>query len=468
MIYAHPAIFPACSRGLFSTLSLVWLCVFALCLHPSIGSAQPAANKAKTPTKPAPKSDKKPLVMEKFEQPSDTALPFGFEAPSEPLPIMSLEQPIATKEELTRLNREAVSKFAKVLRDCDTSAGGKQIVEGSIRYRLAEMTLPEKRKDLPDLHRKLMREVTSPPSPGQKPSEIAAMAQLVNQELVKQISGLLLNNFYVRLHAVLILSELDYAPAHALLLQVIQAPDIKVNPDQGQPEAIKIAAMQGLIRILKFANPPATVAQRNTIAQAIVGELQKHDTHWWYQMRLIEGLRNMTVAVDAGNNKPFVVEALLAVIADGRREWAVRSKACYAIGRVPIPAAVKADDVVTAVSEYALQLSNAAAAKPENPVWKGCFWDLYLTFRPDGTKDKDGKDRDLDAERRVVGGLLARFKGAAQPAYDVIVPIARDVLRVPSKPPAAGDLKKLSDFVNQRAPAPNPDGKAKPAGQTGG
>ena len=402
--------------------------------------------KTNNAAKPDPKAKKnQPL---EFTQPDPDKLPPGFTPAPEPIAMMDLEQPITTKDELARLKKEVSGKFSRVLRDCDQSSAGKQIVEASIRYRLGEMTLRDKRKDLPDLHKTLMREITNGiGTPGIKPADVASMTQYVNSEIVKQIPELLVNNFYVRLHAVLILSELDYVPAHSLLLQVLQGKDPSEDPIKGQPQSIKIAAAQGLIRILKFTSP--SVAQKTTIAKAIVDELQKPQNHWWYQMRLIEGLRNMTVSVDAGNNKPFVIDALLAVIKDPKREWVVRARACHAIGRVPIPAGVNPNDVVTAIADFALQMSNAAQAKPNNPHWKGSFWDVYLAFKPDGSKDKDGKEKDLDAEKKISGGLLARSKASAQPAYEVIVPIVRDVLH--GKPPAAADVKSLNDFVQSRS-----------------
>ena len=433
--------------------TLLYALVFGLVLvtgQYSVFAQAGGAVKAKT-GKPAPdknKAEKDKKVPEKFVQPDPDALPQGFRPAPEPLAIMSLDQPILSKEELAKLKKDVTGKFSRVLRDCDLSAAGKQVVKSSIRFRLAEMTQPEKRKDLPELHKTLMREITTgiTSNPGIKPADVAAMLQFVNQEVVDQIPELLVNNFYVRLHAVLILSEIDFTPAHVLLLQVIQAKEITEDPLLGQPPAVKIAATQGLIRILRFTSP--TVAQKTTIAHALIDELQKTNTYWWYQWRLVEGLRYVTVAVDAASNKPFVVDALIAVIKDPKREWIIRAKACYAIGRIPIPASVNSSDIVTVISDFALQLSNEAQAKPNNPIWKNCYWDVYLAFKSDGSKDKDGKDKDMDAEKRVVGGLLARVKPTAQPAYDLIVPIVRDALH--GKAPAAEDVKNLGSFVKSR------------------
>ncbi len=460
----HRAKFPSHSYSMYTqstcslhlkTTSFVLAFLFAAWLGEMSGWAQqrpPAGTKDK---KSADNKAATPPAGDKFQQPDPDWLPPTFQPLPEPLAIMSLEQPIVTKEELAKLKKDFSGKFTKALRDCDLSANGKQIIEGGIRFKLAEMTLQEKKKDLPDfhklpeLHKNLMREISpggGVGNPNAKPADVALTVQFVNQEIVRQIPELLVNNFYVRLHAVLILSEMDFPPAHALLLQVIQAKDIHDDPVKGQPEAIKIAAMQGLVRILRFTAPP--VKDRSVIAMAIVEELKKTETHWWYQLRLIEGLRHMTVAIDAGNNKPFVIEALLAVIKDPKRSWPVRAKACYALGRVPIPSAVNPADVVTAIADCALQLSNAAQARPNNPIWKNCFWDLYLAFKPDGSKEKDGKDKDLDAEKKIPGGLLARFKPAAQPAYEVIVPICSGVIQ--GKAPDPGDVMKLSAFVKGR------------------
>jgi hypothetical protein len=381
-------------------------------------------------------------------------LPPSYQPPPEPLAIMELDQPIATKEELTKLNKEFVggaNKFAKALRNGDLSPPGKAAIEGGIRYKLATMTLKENRDKLPNLHKRFIDELGNIGTPNMKPNVIAATSDFVNHEVIKQIPDLFKNNFYVRLHAVLIVSELDYSPGHALLVQVIQAKSIKDEEITGQPLAVKIAATQGLIRILKFARPAPAFKDRTAIAHAVVDQLLTlDDTHWWYQHRLIEALRYMDVSVDAGNqNKPFVLDALLTVIKDPERSWIARTKACYAIGRVPLPPGTEHKDVVNAVAECALQLAQAAAAKPNSPMWKGCFWDVYLAFRPNDSP-KDPKEKDEDAEKKLPGGLLARSKGVAQPAYELIVPIVRDVLG--GKPPAAADILNLQRFVPQAPP----------------
>ncbi len=408
-------------------------------------SAGEKTTSAQAPTKPAKKAAQ---PADELKIDPDT-LPAKWQPPPKPLAIMDLELPIATKEELAKLKKEW-QKFSKVKNDCDLSQQGRAVIQASIRYRLAEMTaitpsvMKDKPKELPELHRQIITEISVNNNSVKRPVDVAAMAEAINKEVVKQIPELLRNNFYVRLHAVLILSEMDFAPAYEILLSVVQSKDILEDAVDGQPEAIKIAAVNGLIRILRFAKGP--VKDRTTIANAVVEELKKKENYWWFQKRLVESLRYCDIAgVDVGNNnRPFVVDTLISIIKDPERHWRVRAVACYALGRVPLPAAVKPEDVVTTIAGFALDLANAAAADPSNPMWKRCFTDLYLAFKPHDTP----KEKDLDAEEKLPGGLLARIKGPSQPAYLVIVPIVNDVLN--GKSPEAGNVKKLSDFVQAR------------------
>ena len=369
-------------------------------------------------------------------------LPPGYIAPPERLSIFDLDQPIASKEEMEQLKK--VSKdFAKVKNSGDLSPGGQKSLEAGIRYKLAEMTMKEKLYELPLLRKRFLEQVT-PTSTSGRPDDVKATTQFIGQMIVKHIPELFKNQYHVRLQAAELLGELDYAPAYEVLTQVLQAKDIQEDEVDGQPEAVKIAAAKSLIRILRFASPQPK--DRMAIAFSVTAELQKPDTHWWLQYRLIDALRYCEISgLDAKNNdRPFVLESLLSVIKDPQRDWRVRTRACYALGRVALPkGAVKPEDLVAAVSDCALQLSNAAAAKPNDPEWKNCIWNIYLAFHKGGTQ----REPDLDVDRKP-GGLLEKIRPAAQPAYDAIVPIVNDIMS--GKAPDAGNLRNLSTFVRSR------------------
>ena len=384
-------------------------------------------------------------------KPESERLPGGYQAPPERLAIMDLDRPLLDKDEMAKLKKEAVNKFAMVKQNCDLSPNGKKVIEGAIRYKLAEMTIKDEQSKLPRLHQAFLGEISKIGDNTKKASEIQDMSKQIGQEVLKRMPELLKNNFYVRLHAVEILGEMDFSPASEVLINVLQSNDITADEENGQPEAIKISAVNSLIRILRFAGP--TAKERGLIAAAIISELRKSDAFWWRQVRMIEAIRYCDISgVDVGDkDRPFVVETLLSIAKDSERPWKVRTRACYALGRVPIPKSVRIDDVVTAVCECGLQLSNAAAANPRDLNWKKCFANLYFAFQTGGKE----KDKDMDAERRMPGGLLSRASAAAKPAYQVLLPIFNDV-RISgddiyiAKPPSAENIRKLTDFVKSR------------------
>jgi hypothetical protein len=415
-------------RSLQTGLHCTVFLAFTIHLTVASAAAQPSTKSKSDPKSKGSESTSINIDSER--------LPPDYAAPPERLSIFDLEQPLASKEEMERLKRESTD-FFKVKSSGDLSQTGQKAVESRIRYLLAEMTLKEKLYDLPILRKKFVEQVGQARQPD--------MAKFIGETILKQIPPLLKNQYHVRLQAVEILGEINFYPAYELLLQVLQAKDIRDDEADGQPEAMKVAAAKSLIRIIRFDKP--LPKDRLAIAQAAVAELEKPDLHWWLQVRLIDLLRYSDVpGIDTKNNdKPFVVDALMALVRDQKRGFRVRTKACYALGRVPFPkGSVKLDEVVTAISDCALQVANAAAAKPNDPEWKSCIWNIYLAFHKGGT----AKDPDKDAEDKAAGGLLEKNKTAVQPAYQVIVPIVNDIMA--DKAPDAASLRNLSAFVRSR------------------
>lgn len=396
-------------------------------------------------------------------KPNNSKLPDDYIPPPEKLAIMDLDQPIADKEEMARLKKESAT-FARVKQTCDVSSAGKKVVEAYIRYKLAEMTLRDEKEEkegkdrwskLPLLHRRFIEnEIASVGGATKRAPEIEQMTRLIGDTVVKQMPELLKNNFYIRVHAVQILAEMDYGPASALLLQLIQTKDISEDPVDGQPEAIKIEATLGLLRMVRF--PIANAKERTAIAQTLVAQLQNPEIFWWRQLRYIDILRYCDIpGIELGNNdRPFVVESLVSVARDKKRPMRVRTHACYALGRVPLPRSAKVDDIVNAIMECTLDLCNAAIAKPKDHNLKRCFADIYFAFQTaNGAKDKD-----LDTEKKGPGGLLVRAPTPAKPAYAIFAPIFADAFQkigaaagpYIDKVPSNENMKKLNDFVRAR------------------
>jgi hypothetical protein len=205
---------------------------------------------------------------------------------------------------------------------------------------------------------------------------------------------------------------------------------VKVILDPKQPEAVKVAAVNGLVRILRLGSP--NVGLRTKVAEAIVAELKRKDTHPWYQMRLAGALSVVDIDLDQAK-KPFVVDILKAILADpdadtdkvNGRTWAVKAEAAKSLGRVPLPAAANPPSVTRAVAVFALTLAKAAQQKPqskaEDPKWKSEFIKVYLAFQ-------QLDDKDLMADKKTKSGLMNNPAAAAKSAYDLIVPMVAAIL----------------------------------------
>lgn len=360
--------------------------------------------------------------------------------------IMTEEVRLAEPAEIDKLKKD-LAKYQNVLRKPIAGDAEKALIRNGIRYRLALMCLKEvpgpndtvvdNRKNLSKLHDDLLRDMNSAASVPEtaNAAQVKSFRQMVLQELVNQAAPLLANqNFYVRLHIAILLGELDLTKEDPKLNFKQEAfappadPLVKVILDPQQPEAVKVAAVNGLVRILRLGNP--NIALRTKVAQALVAELnsrvgpgEKEKNHW-YQMRLAGAMSVVDVDLDEAR-KPFVVNVLLAVMADAKRTWAVRSEAAKSLGRVPLPPACNPPSVTQAVAAFALQLAKAAQLQPpskaDDPRWRSEFIKVYLAFQPLDAND-------LTADKKSKAGLLNNPAAAAKTAYGLIVPMVAAIL----------------------------------------
>src|SRR5262249_54780003 len=164
-------------------------------------------------------------------------------------------------------------------------------------YRLNELTLTKNRKQLTDKRLLLTgtgKDLATAGKRLEKPDLIREFRRKLLQIVVEETRPLLGEdyNFAVRVQAALILGELNlmepdeqkevgleaFAPAAKPLCRVIEDPK--------QPEGVKIVSVLSLIRILHLA--ALNVEQKREIATALVSELNRKGTNYWYQTRLAE------------------------------------------------------------------------------------------------------------------------------------------------------------------------------------
>lgn len=433
----------------------MWLYRALLAVLCSLALVDPAwcqATKSKDKT-PSTKAATKAASGAMTANPDSETLPADYVPPKEKDPLFDLDMPIALPDELVRLKNEDV-KFQPVLNKALSDEASKTVIRNGIRYRLAQMCQAENFKTenlhkLYDMRVKLRSYLNNAGSAAKdlKPNDLRNFRLFVMQEFVKQATPLLENNLYVRVQIVFLMGELELVQENTQKAVSVEAftpvldPLVKAILDPKQPESVKLVAVNALARVLKIGTP--NVNERTRIAEAMIAELAKPNTHWWYQMRLAGALG--TAVLDQGK-QPIVVTALKGVVNDPKREWSVRTEAAMALGRVPLTPASDPSSVVRAIAELTLQLAKAAQQKPGDLKWKTEFWKVYLAFRPLNEKDKD-------AAKKEKAGLLNNVlaAGVAKPPYDLIVPMV-SAMRNGERLTAA-QIAALEAWVKDNTPA---------------
>lgn len=364
-----------------------------------------------------------------------------------------MEQPIATPDEIESLKR-SVNAFKSALNKGEAAgAAGKDLIRKGIRYRLALMTLKANRDQIGTFREDLtVRELQSAGRLLRKADETTEFRRLVMQEVVDQCRELLQNNLYVRIQAALILGELNLTEADPKkgLTTVGFGPAIDplvdVILDPNQPESVKIVAVNGIYRQLRTSQPEAKLKIK--LADALVKEFSRNDTHFWYQWRLAAAMSALDVSLDF-NREPFVANALIQAVGDEKRQWIVRAEAAYALGRVPLEASVNYDRLLFSIGQMAHGLGVARNADDKGTGsldWARCFRQLYLAFQ-----QLDAKD--MTADGKLKAGLLNRPTNQAptRELYQQLLPLINAGLNGEKIPDPA--LAALDAWVKKNTPA---------------
>ncbi|MEK6257703.1 MAG: HEAT repeat domain-containing protein [Planctomycetota bacterium] len=436
-----------------------WRCSALLALSCCLATvdvawSQVPKNPGKNKPAPVPAKGATPALVIDSEN-----LPAGYVPPKEEDPLIKLYIPLALPDEMGKLKNDD-TKFLTTLNKAQWDDAGKAIIRNSIRYRLSLMCLEknlqkETLNELYKLRTDLLRVLNGAGSTAKelKPEALKKFRSDVMQEFVKQATPLLQNNLYVREQIVIMMGELEVVQENVQKGVAAEAFSPAFDPlvgaiiDPKQHETVKLLAVNKLTRILKIGT--LNVNERTRVAEALIAELAKADTHWWYQMRLAGALG----AVALGDLKqPIVVTALREVVSDPKREWVVRAEAAKSLGRIPLPAASNPSSVVLAVADLAMQMAKAAQQKPDEPHWKTAFWKVYLAFQPIDPNEKD-------AAKVNKAGLLNNpaTAGMARTPYGLIVPMVSAILKGGRL--TAAQLSALEAWLKSNLPAGNADPK---------
>lgn len=370
------------------------------------------------------------------------ALPPNFRPPPPPPPEMQIDKELYTEEQEAAFRKQTVA-LQKLLRSGKVDAAGRKLLERAAEHYLYRLTMKKYRRELSERRQELLRVLRF--ANGDARTEFLKI-------IVQKISALFDNNLYVRIQAAMLLGELNsqeaqrtrdipakpFVPAYKPLLQLIQDPK--------QPVAVKIAAVVSLQRILREGETEQRDNQwREEAALVLSKELQRSDTHRWYQVRLAEALGYVGVlATSDDRSKPFVVQTLAEVLSDTKRHWLVRAAAAKSLGRLPLDSSINTALLAYQIAALTHQMATRQIQQPATWYWSRAFTYVYLAFKPE----------DPDEERRGFG-LLNRVRDrAVTELYELLVPIVRHFLSVnASKPLQQADVAKLAAWMQQHKPS---------------
>lgn len=483
--------------AVFCTVDPAFSLIDAASAQPPDASADASALPADPPAgdKPAAAGDAAPATNEP-EKEAGPALPSGFKPSPNSPPEMEIENELLTKSQSEEYEKQSRRKVQGILRGGAVNSEAQKEIEELAKWLVFRMTIKENREKLYDLRGEIFTRYINIAS--SKPGVPLKAREVLIEEVAKRAAELLDgHNFYVRLNAVLLLSELNirdadtkknipeiaYTPALDPLLAVLQ--------NEKQPLAVRINAVRGLGRILMFGRPKNE--QKNDVALALINQLKKTDVHPWFQVRLVQALGNCDVidvqTAGAAREQFAVVQALATVMADRRRSLDVRCEAARALGRAPINDSVRVDLIGYKIVELAHEMaagyqveggalygrSSAETAKMtagynknlQAWFWKGCYLNLYLAFKPANKEEQRLYTASWRSNSNNDPGLLSKRGSDAtlREAYQQLLPVVKHVLEQPKRPNrnaqpvwsalAAQEIQAMETWLKSNQPQDN-------------
>lgn len=402
------------------------------------------------------------------------------------LPEMEIEKELYTDGQETEFIRKSKTAFEKALGSGNLTDDEKKLLDAGAKFWVYRFSMKKYREE--EAPKKEERLAPGTPKTPAAPKDrlhdlrkklldlikVYAKSPVAREYFLKQVTKecevLLDNNYVVRQNIILLLGTLSssypppgktadptpYDAAYTVLLKVLK--------DDKQHEVLKVDAVVGLLRICRLGLPLPDAnndKKRAEIAMALVPELARKNTHWWYQARLAECLGAASVTYDPANKtNPLVLQTLAEVVADDQRHFQARVEAAKSIGRLPLDNQLNITPVVYHIVNLGHQIVQAHNANPKKEPWGNYFFTpappqqlgfgLYYAFRAES-----GSARIPGGKRKP--GLLEAFPGAkeVQEAYGQILAMTLHFLDNPGKQVAAPQLQGIDNWLRTHIPANN-------------
>ena len=371
------------------------------------------------------------------------ALPRGVFVPPKKPAEFSINDPKTTDEEWKNWSRgKAHGDFNTKIQNGDRDAQSDKIVQDGIRQQLAAMTLPAMRDakaekfQVSEIVQALLRAVhtaaNKKPGGDQRQYRIFMMQEIIKDCRELQLAS---NQYYVRLNTAVLLANLFleeanpatksepefFTPAFDALMEILDK--------EGQSEAVKIIALNGLRSACLYGNPPLAVSENVRLARKLISELEKPGAHEWYQERLCDTLATIDQLRDL-NGQPFIVQALSKVLFDAGRPLCARAAAARALGRTPLDPSIDLNVIVYGIADLSRQLVEFRN-NGQRHVSRWCIAYIFLAFEP---KDTAEKVRHAGLIERVEEPSFSKYRPVVKQVWGVIRPMIVEELKHRSEP----------------------------------
>lgn len=296
------------------------------------------------------------------------------------------------------------------------SQADSNLIRNTVKVQVLQMTMASNQLLLPDIREKLKRENDLR---AKQPARDVLMPTVV-----ENCKLLLSYPLPIKLNALMLITELNETPADtvkgipAVPYQGMVEPLLAVLADAEQHEALKVVAVNGLLRVCRDSTPKVDVRMR--IAEALVKTLENPQASDWLKMLSIQAVARTDVLLDT-QRRPFIIQKLTEILVDPKQGWRVRADAAYALGRVSMNESVNVPLITHEIAKFAHEMAVRYNASKDDPHWRYCASRLYLAFRPEDARDTAFMDRSGKAP-------LSRFRPDVQGAYDRVLPIVNGIL----------------------------------------
>jgi hypothetical protein len=366
--------------------------------------------------------------------------------------VFTMSDPQTTDEDWKKWSEgTGRNEYNTRVRNGDVDNASMQIISNGIKMQIYAMTLPAQRDNLGTLVSSLLRSVhgagDAKDAATQRVAKQAMMREIINY--CKKIGG---NQFYVRLNAAILLGNLFIVPetpanrGQAEFFGEAFEPLMEVLSKPGQPEGVKLAAVNGLRNAANFSQLPPT--KKIALATKLREELEKTDTCEWYQERICETLGSLDQTLDL-DGRPFIVHALAKALFDHNRPLCARAAAAKALGRTPLPSSIDLNVVAYGIADLSRQIVEARNERKKH-VGRWCISNIFLAFRPKDATEKAHRAGLLD---RVEEPSYQKFRPSIKEVYALIRPMVVQELKETDSAFAPEVGEHLADWLKNHTPA---------------